>query len=80
MGAKLVYFKGEVRGQAKKDVKDRSRSLVFTPLPERFFFGGGEGGKSAPPPSFSEASKVKVMTFSKVVYSFIENEHKWCYD
>ena len=66
------------------------------PCPKGFFLGGGEGGKSAPPPSFSEASKVKVMTFSKVVYSFIENEqkllkmipcrvsyaskHKWCYD
>lgn len=97
-------LKGEVRGKisglvlrrkkgpAKKDVKGRSRSLVFTPLPGRFFWG--EGGKSAPPPSFSEASKVKVMTFSKVAYSFIENEqkllkmipcrvsyaskHKWC--
>lgn len=91
-------LKGEVRGKisglvlrrkkgpAKKDVKGRSRS------PAGFFVGKGE--KAPLPPSFSEASKVKVMTFSKVAYSFIENEqkllkmipcrvsyaskHKWC--
>ena len=62
------------------------------PSPAGFFEGKGE--KAPLPSSFSEASKVKVMTFSKVAYSFIENEqkllkmipcrvsyaskHKWC--